>query len=175
MTVNGIQSEPGLFLSELSERSGTERQSQQALKQARWSQGSVHPPYCKGTFSGFVNTCMHPLYLCTDRLFGTSLIVGTVMQADELPLFAWFADQPIEAGDLGTGAHAPSGGAVLQHSADAGKPMAVMSENGHSPRGIGVRECRAKTCEILHVADTAHLGQDSHAGACIRLSYYQQI
>ena len=89
MSMNRIQFQPGLSMSDFLNGYGTEAQCAAALEKARWPSG-FHCPRCGASAYSRVRGRTHPLFQCRACRHQTSLIAGTVMQGTKLPLKTWF-------------------------------------------------------------------------------------
>ncbi len=89
MPQNPIQFQPGMPLSELMERFGTEAQCEAALEQARWPSGFVCPACGEHQHSVFLVNGQR-VWQCAHCRQQTTLCSGTLFHASKLPLTKWF-------------------------------------------------------------------------------------
>ena len=89
MPQNKIQFQPGMSLSELIERFGTETQCETALERARWPSGFVCPECGETAHSTFL-TDGRKYWQCTRCRMQTTVRSGTLFHASKLPLTKWF-------------------------------------------------------------------------------------
>ena len=89
MPQNPIQFQPGMPLSELMERFGTEAQCEAALEQARWPSGFVCPACGEHQHSVFLVNGRR-VWQCAHCRQQTTLCSGTLFHASKLPLTKWF-------------------------------------------------------------------------------------
>jgi len=89
MPQNRIQFQPGMSLSELIERFGTEAQCEAALEQARWPSGFICPECGEHKHSVFLVNGQR-VWQCVHCRQQTTLYSGTLFHATKLPLTKWF-------------------------------------------------------------------------------------
>jgi transposase-like protein len=89
MAMNPIQFQPGMSLTELFERYGTEHQCEQALEQARWPAGFTCPHCGAGGHSRF-QVEGRTYWQCSACRKQTSLRSGTIFAGSNLALRKWF-------------------------------------------------------------------------------------
>jgi transposase-like protein len=89
MPQNKIQFQPGMPLSELIERFGTEAQCEAALERARWPSGFVCPECGESAHSMFLAEG-RKYWQCTHCRAQTTVRSGTLFHASKLPLTKWF-------------------------------------------------------------------------------------
>jgi transposase-like protein len=89
MPQNKIQFQPGMPLSELMERFGTETQCETALERARWPSGFLCPECGESAHSTFVADGRQ-YWQCAHCRAQTTVRSGTLFHASKLPLSKWF-------------------------------------------------------------------------------------
>jgi transposase-like protein len=89
MTVNRIQFQPGMSLSQFLELYGTEEQCEAALEQTRWPDG-FRCHRCGEQVYGLVYGRRQRRYQCRSCRHQTTVTAGTIMKATKLPLTKWF-------------------------------------------------------------------------------------
>ncbi len=89
MPQNKIQFQPGMPLSELIERFGTEVQCEVALVRARWPSGFVCPECGESAHSTFLADGRR-YWQCAHCRTQTTVRSGTLFHASKLPLTVWF-------------------------------------------------------------------------------------
>jgi transposase-like protein len=89
MPQNKIQFQPGMPLSELIERFGTEAQCETALERARWPSGFVCPECGESAHSTFLADG-RKYWQCVHCRAQTTVRSGTLFHASKLPLTKWF-------------------------------------------------------------------------------------
>lgn len=89
MSINRIQFQRGLSLTEFLKLYGMEAQCEAALEEARWPEGFVCP-CCGGKTRSVFKADSHNLYQCKACRHQTSLTAGTLFQKTKLPLTTWF-------------------------------------------------------------------------------------
>jgi len=89
MSMNRIQFQQGMSLTEFFERYGTEAQCAAALAALRWPDGFACPR-CAGSAHYVVGHGVRKLFQCRACRHQTSLTAGTLMDSTKLPLRTWF-------------------------------------------------------------------------------------
>ena len=89
MSMNRIQFQKGLSLSEFLNQFGIESRCEAALEHARWPNG-FRCPSCGCADYYPIHAGNHPTYQCCNCRLQTSLIAGTLFQSTHLPLTVWF-------------------------------------------------------------------------------------
>ena len=89
MPQNKIQFQPGMSLSELIERFGTEAQCEAALERARWPSGFVCPECGETAHSTFLADG-RKYWQCAHCRAQVTVRCGTLFHASKLPLTKWF-------------------------------------------------------------------------------------
>jgi len=89
MSMNRIQFQPGMSLSQFLELYGTEEQCVAALERARWPDG-FRCPRCGEQKHGLVYGRRHRRFQCRSCRHQTTVTAGTIMEATKLPLTKWF-------------------------------------------------------------------------------------
>lgn len=89
MSMNRVQFQPSLSLTEFLRRYGSQAACEQALCDARWPNGFVCPR-CQGTGASQFRRSNHPYWQCSACHHQTSLLAGTVFASTKLPLATWF-------------------------------------------------------------------------------------
>jgi len=89
MSVNWIQFQPGMSVSELHKDYGTKAQCKAALIQALWPSGFVCP-HCGSAQAYAYHMAAGPGWQCQACDQQTSLTADTIFDASKLPLTIWF-------------------------------------------------------------------------------------
>jgi transposase-like protein len=89
MSMNRVQFQPGLSMSDFIRQYGTEAQCEEALIQVRWSEG-FRCPGCGHGGHCILHTKGRKTFQCNACHRQTSLIAGTLFQGTNLPLTTWF-------------------------------------------------------------------------------------
>ncbi len=89
MARNGIQFQKGLSLAEFQKLYGPDEQCEFALEKARWPDG-FRCPRCSREQHGLVYGRRLKRYQCRSCGHQITLTAGTIMQATQLRLTAWF-------------------------------------------------------------------------------------
>ena len=85
MSMNLIQFQPGLSLSDFIQRFGTEAKCRRALYKARWPEG-FRCPACGDRRRSSFRRGGHIYYQCRACQHQTTLIAGTLFASTKLPL-----------------------------------------------------------------------------------------
>jgi len=88
MSINLVQFQQGLSMSEFMQRYGTEAQAYRALYRARWPQG-FRCPACAGRARSRFRRGGQVYYQCRACRQQTTLTSGTLLEATKLPLRTW--------------------------------------------------------------------------------------
>jgi len=89
MSMNRVQFQHGLSMPDFIQQYGTEAQCEEALIQARWSEG-FRCPGCGHGGHCILHTKGRKTFQCNACHRQTSLIAGTLFQGTNLPLTTWF-------------------------------------------------------------------------------------
>jgi transposase-like protein len=89
MSMNRIQFQPGMSVSELHRAYGSEAQCEAALTRARWPSGFVCP-HCGALHAVSFRLHGKPGWQCRDCDKQTTLTAGTIFHSTKLPLTTWF-------------------------------------------------------------------------------------
>jgi ribosomal protein L37AE/L43A len=89
MSMNRVQFQRGLSLSEFMARYGTETQCEAALLAMRWPAGFTCP-HCRDSRHSLFKRGVHRLWQCQRCRCQTSIKAGTIFENTKVPLTQWF-------------------------------------------------------------------------------------